>query len=140
MIDEVNDTIVKLIRVESTDTHTIGILKVNDEVLCFTLEEPWKQNEANVSCIPCGWYKLELQYSPSMKRKLWTVTNVPERSYIRIHIGNTTDDIEGCILLGMGVGEINGKRAVLNSGNAVHEFMKKLEDKQEVWIAIEKED
>ncbi|SME89328.1 DUF5675 family protein [Desulfovibrio gilichinskyi] len=115
--------LVELIRVEQTDKATIGVLKVEGQVICWTLEEPWKDNQEDVSCIPAGEYEFKLEHSPSKGRKLWTIKGVPLRSYVRIHIGNTVDDTEGCPLTGSFPGKLNGKRAVLSSTQAFNKFM-----------------
>lgn len=113
----------ELIRVEQTGKVTIGVLKINGESVCWTLEEPWRDNQENVSCIPVGRYPLALEYSPSKKRKLWTIKGVPHRTYVRIHKGNTVNDTEGCPLVGTKPGFLEGKRAVLNSRIAFNELM-----------------
>ena len=69
------------------------------EFLCYTLEEPWKENQDNISCIPTGTYKWE-QY-PSPKLGLcFAILDVPDRDDIRLHSGNTLAQIEGCGLVG----------------------------------------
>ncbi|GKT23852.1 hypothetical protein ADUPG1_004563, partial [Aduncisulcus paluster] len=108
-------TIVELIRKDQDSESTIGRLYVEGVEVCYTLEEPWRNNEPDVSCIPEGIYPLELEYSPSKGCKLWTIKNVPGRKYVRIHIGNTVDDTEGCPLTGTKPGTLEGKKAVLGS-------------------------
>lgn len=90
---------VDLIRIVSNDKGTIGILVINNELFCNTLELPWKNNERQISCIPAGTYTCKRWYSPSFG---WTylVLDVPNRSYIEFHTGNTIKDTKGCILLG----------------------------------------
>jgi hypothetical protein len=46
--------------------------------------------------------------------------NVPNRSEILIHTGNSDADSLGCILVGRTIGSINGKPAVLLSAVAFH--------------------
>lgn len=79
---------------------TLGVLKIPDCPLLFTLELPWKNNEKNVSCIPPGSYDVELTYSSKFVEVLPLLTNVPQRDSIRIHSGNFITDTEGCILVG----------------------------------------
>ncbi|TIH19845.1 hypothetical protein D0S45_00470 [Marinifilum sp. JC120] len=114
---------VELIRVESGEEATLGGLLVDGKSICWTLEEPWRGNRKDVSCIPEGRYPLKLEFSPSKGRKLWTIKDVPNRSYVRIHTGNTADDTEGCPLTGTKPGYLKGKRAVLGSRAAFIEFM-----------------
>ena len=38
--------------------YTLGNLYYNDELICYTIELPWKNNQKSISCIPPGLYKL----------------------------------------------------------------------------------
>lgn len=53
---------------------------------------------------------------------MYVVLDVPGRSGIRIHPGNTIDAFLGCIGLGTSTGLLGKKRAVLNSRYAVKKF------------------
>lgn len=78
---------------------TIGVLTSGD-FKCFTLELPWKDNEKNVSCIyPAEAFKGVKRVSPK-NGDVIELVNVIDRSYIQIHSGNFTHQIEGCILVG----------------------------------------
>jgi hypothetical protein len=77
---------------------TIGRLWI-DNFQCFTLELPWLQNEANISCIPGGVYPIRAITSPRNGEVLG-LTKVHGRTAIQIHAGNYTSQIEGCILVG----------------------------------------
>lgn len=88
-----------------------------------TLEEPWKDNQRSISCIPEGEY-LCVPYNSAKFKDVWEITNVPNRSKVLIHAGNTTDDIEGCILVGMEHGKLGGKDAVLKSKEALQKLRK----------------
>lgn len=108
-------------------THTRGVLSVG-KYFFQTLEEPWKDNAQGQSCIPAGKYLLiphgwEEDTKFKMK-KCWEVSPVKGRVGILIHAGNTTDDIEGCILVGNVAGMLNGKPAVLQSREALTELRK----------------
>lgn len=97
---------------------TLGKMYVDGKFLCYTLEEPWKDNKRQISCIPEGVYKC-VPHDGMKFQNVWEVTNVPNRKAILLHSGNTTDDIEGCILLGMQRGTLKGKPAVLRSKEAL---------------------
>ena len=127
---------VKLVRIEQGDEATLGVLAVDGKVVCWCLEEPWRGNRTGVSCIPQGRYPLKLEFSPSKGRKLWTIKDVPERSYVRIHIGNTVDDTEGCPLTGSRPGYLEGKRAVLGSRDGFKEFMSAMSGSENAEIDI----
>ncbi|HTR41056.1 MAG TPA: DUF5675 family protein [Pseudomonadales bacterium] len=79
---------------------TSGYLAVNGNIICYTLERPWQNNESNISSIPAGTYSAIIRYDKTDHWRL-QLTNVPDRSGIQIHIGNQTSDTEGCILVGM---------------------------------------
>lgn len=87
-------------------TQTLGDL-VTGTFACKTLERPWKNNAKNISCIPTGTYQCKYTYSLKFLKWTYEVLNVPNRSGIRIHSGNYFYDIEGCILLGTGYGDLN---------------------------------
>ncbi len=105
----------KLQRIYRKDC-TLGILDlVNEfspmlpepEFTCFTLELPDLNNQQNISCIPEGKYNCKLIVSPSLGRCI-DVQDVYGRTYIRIHKGNFTSQILGCILVGDSIKDLNG--------------------------------
>ena len=77
---------------------TLGRLSLGD-FQCFTLELPDLDNQQNISCIPAGTYKAKKYNSPS-KGLCLLLEDVPNRTYIEIHSGNFTRQIQGCILVG----------------------------------------
>ncbi|ACI54453.1 conserved hypothetical protein [Rhizobium leguminosarum bv. trifolii WSM2304] len=93
-------------RLHTANGATVGVLSGLSRTL-YTLEEAWRENQPKVSSIPAGTYQCvphgwETGTAVS-KPKVWQLLNVPGRSSILIHIGNTTKDTEGCILAGMGL-------------------------------------
>lgn len=70
----------------------------------FSLEEQWKDNAPNVSCIPAGRYVAEWTQTPKHPNGVYMLHNVPGRNAIEIHVGNTENDILGCILVGERLG------------------------------------
>lgn len=113
---------VKLYRLEFGVEEILGVLQVGGSLICFTLELPWKNNQRKISCIPAGEYPLSRAYSPRFDKSMWHVFSVFGRGGILFHIGNTAADTEGCILLGMTNGFMEGKRAVLRSADALKIF------------------
>ena len=94
-----------LIRDTFTKNSVIGELFLNGERMCDTLENPWKDNQRNISCIPEGNYKVRLRLpreSASRDYIHLLVEDVENRSYILFHRGNTAKDTRGCILVGLG--------------------------------------
>ena len=94
---------------------TRGVLFVMDSdrvaFQCYTLELAWNNNERGISCIPAGTYPVVFEYSPKFRRKLYELKNVPNRSEVKIHVGNYASgvdrQIEGCILVGSRFVDIN---------------------------------
>ena len=92
-----------IIRDTSTQNSTIGKLFINGEFFCDTLENPYINNERNISCIPAGVYKVRLRLARESATRDYLhllVQEVPNRSYILFHRGNTAKDTRGCILVG----------------------------------------
>ncbi len=127
--------VVELVRLEESEQGTIGILKINKEAFCCTLEPQDKLNASNISSIPAQQYLVKRHQSPKYGG-VFKVQNVPGRSDILIHPGNTSDDTLGCILLGQYFGKLLGARAVLNSGQTFREFMDKLHTVEEFHLTI----
>lgn len=113
----------KLIRDDQNEDRTLGTLRTDDdEYVCETLELPWRENQHGISCIPEGTYECFRFDSPHIGYQLFQLRNVPNRSGVDIHIGNTVKDTEGCILLGT---ERSGD-AILHSKLAFQEFMERM--------------
>ena len=94
-----------LIRNTFSKKSTIGELFLNGERICDTLENPWQDNQRNVSCIPEGIYPVRLRLPRESGTRDYIhllVKEVKDRDYILIHIGNTAKDTSGCILVGLG--------------------------------------
>ena len=81
----------------STDDVTIGKLYDGSRLICYTVERPWLDNVANESCIPEGEYIVKMTNSPRFG-PTYEVKNVPGRTHILFHKGNTVKDSLGCIL------------------------------------------
>jgi len=79
---------------------THGVLIYGGRYVCFTLEEPWKDNARKVSCIPEGTYQV-VKHTGAKFKDVWRLLDVPGRDAILIHAGNTIKDTEGCILVGL---------------------------------------
>ena len=115
---------IKIQRLSYSRTETIGIIYVNG-LRFFTLELPWLDNQKNISCIPTGEYNYIKRVSPGKGYEVIELVDVPDRAYIQIHLGNYTRQIEGCILPGTGLKDINrdGVIDVTNSEEAFNQIM-----------------
>jgi len=89
-------------RTTSTGRSTTGILSIDGQQQCYTLEPPKvaDPNGNGFICIPAGTFSLTIRWSPKNKRQVPHVENVPGRTEIEIHIGNYPDDTDGCTLVG----------------------------------------
>lgn len=112
---------------------TIGTLYVNGKAECFTLEdvrrevkgrpvEEWKVPGA--TAIPAGIYNVVVTLSQRFKRDLPLLENVPGFSGIRIHPGNTAEDTEGCLLVGL----VKGPDFVSGSRRAFEQLFTKIKE------------
>jgi hypothetical protein len=102
----------------------------------FTAEDDWLGNRRGVSCIPEGNYMLRRGWFPK-HGEVFQVTgpSLGDRKAILVHPGNTEEDTEGCILLGLRfstlpvIDEDNPlhprvvKKSVADSRVAFHRFM-----------------
>jgi len=124
----------QLLRLRDNANSTIGTLHVDGEFECFTLEDTY--NEPKVygkTRVPSGTYEIELRteghmttryldrYGPIHKGMLW-LRNVKNFKYVYIHIGNTEDDTDGCILLGSGCTARTNEQNVTGSALAYLEL------------------
>ena len=103
-----------------------GVLVLETGQTFHTLELPWQNNRSNVSCIESGEYTAQyLPRSNSGKyRKVYHVQDVPDRTGILIHNGNTPNHTRGCVLLGMRPGVLGNQQAVLSSKTAMAKLNK----------------
>ena len=114
-----------IIRETFTEVSTIGKLFLDGEFLCDTLENPYLNNQRNISCIPEGQYKVRLRTARESATKEYLhllVQDVPNRSLVLFHTGNTAKDTRGCILVGIGTEQ----DLVKNSRLAMELLMKEI--------------
>ncbi|MEA2065883.1 MAG: DUF5675 family protein [Thermotogota bacterium] len=114
---------VRLIRLEENFQYgTFGVLLIDSEVFCATLEPADIENQRNVSSIPAQQYLCQ-RYSSAKYPDTFQITNVPNRSYVLFHAGNISAHTAGCVILAQYFGKLKGDRAVLNSGITFKSFM-----------------
>lgn len=136
-------------RIARKDGYTIGRMSLNGEYFCDTLEdtdrglnstmsvdEILSKKRKGITAIPTGKYDVILTFSPRFKRVLPLLLSVKGYEGVRIHAGNTTEDTEGCLL----VGENKIKGQVLNSRATLEKLMSVLLDcekrKEKISITI----
>lgn len=105
-----------VIRKYFKETYTIGRFYCENMFICSTLEDRIRDlsdlnhdndfddsGEGKVygqTAIPCGRYKVIVNDSPKLKRRLPLLLDVPGFTGIRIHAGKNEHNTEGCILVG----------------------------------------
>lgn len=103
-------------RIARKKDYTIGNLYIDGRKFCDTLEDYDRLyfggiKVAGKTAIPCGRYQVVLNsYSPRFGAKepykslcngcVPLIDKVPMFSGVRIHVGNSAADTEGCILVG----------------------------------------
>lgn len=103
---------------------TLGLIDIIDEdhPPIFTAERPWRDNAANVSCIPRGTYICH-PFAGQKYKNVYEVRDVPNRSYILFHTGNSPmKDSKGCILIGLTGSAKEGEPVVYSSKAAMEKF------------------
>ena len=118
--------LIQVYRYMSNEHGTLGILKVNGEFRCYTLEDPFRAVKVpGETRIPGGIYRLALRDEGGMTRRyeakypyhvgmLW-LQDVPGFEWVYIHVGNQVEDTEGCILVGRAPNFYNEYPTVANS-------------------------
>ena len=89
---------ITLKRIASRPDGTFSVLLADGLPCAVTLERPWRDNRKGESCIPAGAYTCVRVNSPKFGQT-WMVQDVPGRSEILFHAGNTFIDSHGCILV-----------------------------------------
>lgn len=112
-----------------SDKSSVGTLYVNGLKECHTLEDKDRRLEEGgekvygETAIPRNTYKVVITYSNRFKQPMPLLVDVPGFEGIRIHPGNTDQNTEGCILVGVGVGQDR----LYNSRQAYERLFNKLE-------------
>ena len=134
-------------RIENSQDGVFGRLNVGHLQL-YTCEDDWKLNEPGESCIPSGTYTIERSFYHHGGYPCFWVKDVPGRSRILLHKGNTEENTKGCILIGMGLDylwvhdeddpahPLVKKRAVVSSRQGFGLFMKEMEGVEKAELVI----
>ena len=126
----------QLMRLKDDTKSTIGTLYVNGAFECFTLEDTFNFPKVyGKTRIPDGTYEIKLRNEGGLTKKyaekypyhkgmLW-LQNVDNFEWVYIHVGNTADHTDGCILVGEGCMSTTGDQKVTGSVNAYVKLYKK---------------
>jgi len=127
---------IHIIRIEDNFTYgTFGVLTINTQAFCVTLEPKEFDNAPNVSCIPAGCYEMKKVVS-FHHASTYEICNVPNRTAILFHRGNIVGHTKGCVLLGQYFAKLKGKRGVLNSGKTFNDFMSLMDPYKQARLII----
>ena len=128
--------ILEIVRLEENfEFGTFGVLKINKELFCFTLEPKDEENASNISSIPAQQYECR-RYNSRKFPDTWQIMNVPARNNVLFHSGNVASQTQGCILLAQHLGKLQDNRAILNSGATFQSFMNTTAESAELHLTI----
>ena len=127
--------VLEITRMEDSPEGCFGVLRIQKQMFCLTLEPPDLMNKKWRSCIPIQQY-ICTRYNSEKYGETFAVQGVPDREAIIFHSGNWMDDTEGCILLGDSILRLSGRRGIANSRNTVREFMQTLSGFDEAHLTI----
>lgn len=130
---------VTLYRIGEFDEQTYGVLAIgeggNARPRFVTIEDIWRENERNVSCIPPGSYTCR-EYSSPTFGETYIVDRVPNRSGILFHAGNSHEDTRGCILVGSSYAAELGSSGIVNSKLGFAKFLRLLKGVKEFTLTV----
>lgn len=140
-----------------TPVSTTGEFRLNDQHLCYTVEDhypvPYVKTPGR-TCIPEGIYLVDMNtVSPRFGKvmpRLYNVVTAAGEKVIRspdgkvefqgvlIHTGNTADDSEGCIIVGRKLGVDRVDESVL-AFNALMPYLIQARDNREpIYCAVKR--
>ena len=132
---------------------TLGLLFIDGKFECYTLEDEYRTVKVfGETRIPSGSYTIKLRtegghherykhkFTSIHKGMLW-LQDVPNFEYVYIHIGNTDEDTDACILVGESPNGADYSEArVLNSANnykrLYYLIMEAINAGERVWFEI----
>jgi hypothetical protein len=129
---------VKLVRTRQGKQSTLSYLFVDGEFICYALEDAIRDVKIKgETAIPAGKYSLILntygamnaRYKrrfPDFHQGMIEIKEIPNYSYVYIHIGNNMGDTSGCILVGNSYELIDGDYELRKSRKAYVSLYKRL--------------
>lgn len=132
----------ELVRLHFTRAATEGVLYVNGQRQCYTLEDVVRPRGVKVygkTAIPAGTYRVVVNESQRFHQRMPLLLNVPDFTGVRIHVGNESKDSDGCILVGADPTRPNDDW-IGRSRIAYTRLLDRIEDAiekgEEVWLTI----
>ena len=119
----------KLERFCYSDFGTYGTLILPDGTHLATVERPWLNNSARISCIPIGKYDCRPRRYNRGGYDAVEVRGVEGRTHILFHVGNYVRNSNGCILVNSHHSAIGGEWCGAGSKKAFKLFMDSVDKK-----------
>lgn len=110
---------IELFRFSQEKESTIGMIKINNKLISYTLENsryliPKETYEIGYRKVG-GFHNRYSEKFEKIHKGMLEIKNVKDRKWILIHCGNEAKDSKGCILVGSKVNINNKKGYVENS-------------------------
>lgn len=142
---------ITILRFSQKQSATTGILFIDDTFQCFTLEDVFREVKVpGKTRIPSGRYKISLanwgdmndrylkKFGAEFHKGMLILHDVPKFTGILIHMGNTPEHTEGCILVGSTSNPELG--TITSSEEAYRRIYPPIRDaiitKKDVWVTV----
>ena len=142
---------ITILRFSQKQSATTGILFIEDTFQCFTLEDVFREIKVpGKTRIPGGRYKISLanwgdmnsrylkKFGPEFHKGMLILHDAPNFTGVLIHMGNTPEHTEGCILVGSTANPELG--TITSSEEAYRRIYPPIRDAiisgKDVWITI----
>ncbi len=135
--EDFDGTILTVMRFSDDGDTTVGLLYVNDEYFCFTLEDAHQDVKIpGLTRIPAGRYEVDFRQEETELTKKYRSSypdwftfhlqlyDVPGFSSVYIHAGGDHTDTEGCLLVSDSITVTDPKTFFTNSRNTFKQFYK----------------
>ena len=120
------------------DSTSIGMLLVNEQFFCWTLEDiPRTVKVWGETAIPVGVYNVEITSANKWGKPMLHIMNVPNFEGIYIHAGNTNADTLGCVLVGTTVVDTKTVAGSKSALGALMEKVGRVYPQEQIIISIE---
>jgi hypothetical protein len=133
-------TTLQLIRFSDDGQTTIGLLYINNNFFCYTLEDTYRDDKIqNETRIPSGIYNVDfLRYETDLTKKYRTefdwfsfhleIQNIPNYQGVYIHKGNHHEHTAGCVLVSESLSVTDAEKKLTNSNitfKRLYQFVEK---------------
>ena len=139
--NDFDGTTITVLRYMDDGETTIGLLFLNEEFFCYTLEDTYRIIKIKGKTrIPCGTYKVNFrrELTPLTERYKETrpwfeyhleIKDVKGFTGIYIHSGSIHEHTDGCLLVGRSLNSSDMKKLIYDSRDTFEQFYKTLKPK-----------